>query len=155
MLNLDTHILIFALTGDLKPREKDALSRDSWSISAIVLWELSSLARLGRIEYDFDDPDLSTVEPDSALANRLGRMPEAAGTRFPQRSGRRDHCGNQPRPSLTADDQRPQNKAFEAPTVRLLRFPLRQQFLDYLAADIRQPEVSALEFERQLGVVET
>ena len=61
MLNLDTHILIFALTGDLKPRENDALSRDAWSISAIVLWELSSLARLGRIEYDFDDPELSAL----------------------------------------------------------------------------------------------
>jgi PIN domain nuclease of toxin-antitoxin system len=61
MLNLDTHILIFALTGDLKPREKDALSRDAWSMSAIVLWEPSTLVRLGRIECDFDDPELSSL----------------------------------------------------------------------------------------------
>jgi len=61
MLNLDTHILIFALIGDLKPAERDALSRDSWSMSAIVLWELSTLARLGRIEYDLDDPELSSL----------------------------------------------------------------------------------------------
>ena len=26
-----------------------------------MLWELSSLARLGRIEYDFADPELSTL----------------------------------------------------------------------------------------------
>jgi len=61
MLNLDTHILLYALTGDLKSRERSALSGDSWSISAIVLWELTMLARLGRIEYDLDDAELSNV----------------------------------------------------------------------------------------------
>ena len=61
MLNLDTHILLHALTGDLKPTERTALSEDSWSISAIVLLELVMLTRLGRIEYDVDDPELSAV----------------------------------------------------------------------------------------------
>ena len=61
MLNLDTHILVHALTGAVTPREQAALSADSWSISAIVLWELSMLARLGRIEYDFDNGDLSVM----------------------------------------------------------------------------------------------
>ena len=61
MLNLDTHILVRALTGDVIPRELVALSGDSWSISAIVLWELSVLARLGRIEYDFEDGQLSLL----------------------------------------------------------------------------------------------
>ena len=58
MLNLDTHILIHALTGDLRPAERKLLGRDSWSISAIVLWEISKLAALGRIEVDLDNVDL-------------------------------------------------------------------------------------------------
>jgi len=61
MLNLDTHILIFALTGDLTAAEDRLLAADSWSVSAIVLWELTKLAQLGRIEFD----------PDSAEFTRL------------------------------------------------------------------------------------
>jgi hypothetical protein len=37
MLNLDTHILLYALTGDLTPRERSLLANETWSISAIVL----------------------------------------------------------------------------------------------------------------------
>ena len=55
MLNLDTHILIDALEGTLKPSERRILASDRWSISAIVLWELAKLIQLGRIELDFDD----------------------------------------------------------------------------------------------------
>jgi PIN domain nuclease of toxin-antitoxin system len=58
MLNLDTHILIHALSGELRPRERRLLTGDTWSISAIVLWEIAKLAELGRIELDLDDPDL-------------------------------------------------------------------------------------------------
>lgn len=54
MLNLDTHILIEALTGSLSTRERKLLSEQPWSISAIVLWELSKLAQLKRIELDLD-----------------------------------------------------------------------------------------------------
>ena len=54
MLNLDTHILIYAFLGDLKPREEKLLSSQRWSISAIVLWELAKLAQLGRIDLDMD-----------------------------------------------------------------------------------------------------
>jgi PIN domain nuclease of toxin-antitoxin system len=50
MLNLDTHILLYALLDDLTPRESSLLSGDSWSISAIVLWEIAKLFELGRIE---------------------------------------------------------------------------------------------------------
>jgi PIN domain nuclease of toxin-antitoxin system len=57
MLNLDTHILLFALNGTLTAKEREVLSRDHWSISAIVLWELSKLAELGRISLDLNDPD--------------------------------------------------------------------------------------------------
>jgi len=55
MLNLDTHILLYALAGEVKPAEEALLRRDSWSISAIVLWEITKLAQLGRIELDVDD----------------------------------------------------------------------------------------------------
>lgn len=58
MLNLDTHILIYALAGDLRPHEKSLLSENNWSISAIVLWEFAKLAELGRVELDLQDPQV-------------------------------------------------------------------------------------------------
>lgn len=58
MLNLDTHVLLHALTGSLRPREVRLLEGESWSISAIVLWEIAKLAQLGRIEIDLDDPEV-------------------------------------------------------------------------------------------------
>ena len=58
MLNLDTHVLLYALTDDLTPRENSLLSMDSWSISAIVLWEIAKLSELGRIE-EMDSPELA------------------------------------------------------------------------------------------------
>ena len=59
MLNLDTHMLIFALDGELRPPEKALLAREEWSISAIVLWELAKLVELGRIDVDLDDTDVA------------------------------------------------------------------------------------------------
>ena len=61
MLNLDTHVLLHALAGSLSTRERRLLSGDSWSISAIVLWEIAKLADLGRIEIDLDDADLTRL----------------------------------------------------------------------------------------------
>jgi PIN domain nuclease of toxin-antitoxin system len=55
MLNLDTHVLLYAVTDELTPAERRLLSREPWSISAIVLWEIAKLAHLGRIEVDLDD----------------------------------------------------------------------------------------------------
>ena len=55
MLNLDTHILIFALQGELRPRERELLETNEWSLSAIVPWELAKLVQLGRIDIDLDD----------------------------------------------------------------------------------------------------
>jgi PIN domain nuclease of toxin-antitoxin system len=52
MLNLDTHVLLFALADDLRPAERRSLSSDRWSISAIVLWEIAKLAQLGRVDID-------------------------------------------------------------------------------------------------------
>jgi PIN domain nuclease of toxin-antitoxin system len=58
MLNLDTHVLLYALTDDLTARER-ALSRDhTWSISAIDLWEIAKRSELRRIEIDWENPEL-------------------------------------------------------------------------------------------------
>ena len=61
MLNLDTHILIHALRGDVRPSERVLLAAQPWSVAAIVLWELAKLARLGRITLDLDDPDVGNT----------------------------------------------------------------------------------------------
>jgi len=42
----------------MKPPGKLALIKDSWSISAIVLWEISELSELGRSEIDLEYPEL-------------------------------------------------------------------------------------------------
>jgi len=55
MLNLDTHIFLFALTGQLRRGETELLREEQWSLSAIALWEIAKLAELGRIELDLDD----------------------------------------------------------------------------------------------------
>ena len=56
MLNLDTHILIFALLDQLHPKERALLAKETWGISSIVLWEIAKLFQLGRIEVDLEDP---------------------------------------------------------------------------------------------------
>ena len=61
MLNLDTHVLLFALSGELLPPERLLLERDDWSVSAIVLWELAKLVELGRVDLDLDDRDVVRV----------------------------------------------------------------------------------------------
>ncbi|MEW6197870.1 MAG: PIN domain-containing protein [Planctomycetota bacterium] len=66
MLNLDTHIVLHALRGELFARERRLLGREPRSSSAIVLWEITKLAQLGRVTIDLDDPD---------VADALGRLP--------------------------------------------------------------------------------
>jgi PIN domain nuclease of toxin-antitoxin system len=61
MLNLDTHILLYASSGDLTSRERSLLSSQQWSVSAIVLWEIAMLAQLKRIEVDIDSGEFSRV----------------------------------------------------------------------------------------------
>jgi hypothetical protein len=41
MLNLDTHILLHALAGEVSSREAGLLRKQPWSISAIVIWSAS------------------------------------------------------------------------------------------------------------------
>ena len=48
-----------ALSDELRPRERKLLSEAKWTISAIVLWELSKLVQLGRLELDLDDREVA------------------------------------------------------------------------------------------------
>lgn len=61
MLNLDTHVLLHALAGRLTSRETKSLSADTWSISAIVVWEVMKLRQLGRIELDLDRKEVQRI----------------------------------------------------------------------------------------------
>jgi len=61
MLNLDTHILLFALDGSLTPAERRLLAGNPWGISAIVLWEVAKLAQLGRIAVDVESVEFSRI----------------------------------------------------------------------------------------------
>ena len=54
MLNLDTHIVVALLDGDLRKTEEQRIVSDTLAISGIVLWELAKLVQLGRLEFDFD-----------------------------------------------------------------------------------------------------
>ena len=56
MLNLDTHILLHALAGGLRPKEQALLTTQPWGISTIVLWEICKLVEKGRISLDLDAP---------------------------------------------------------------------------------------------------
>ncbi len=58
MLNLDTHILLYALQGSVTAHEREILSKHRWGISAIVLWEIGKLHQKGRINIALDDPRL-------------------------------------------------------------------------------------------------
>lgn len=58
MLNLDTHILLNAVSGLLTPAERQVLSADEWAISDIVLWETEMLYARGRIAFGLDHPPL-------------------------------------------------------------------------------------------------
>jgi len=61
MLNLDAHVLIHALRGDARARERELLAGNPWGVAAIVLWELAKLAQLGRISLDLSDPHVETA----------------------------------------------------------------------------------------------
>ena len=47
MVSLDTHVLVFAPAGKLTSAERQVLTAETWSISAIVLWELAKLVQRG------------------------------------------------------------------------------------------------------------
>jgi PIN domain nuclease of toxin-antitoxin system len=57
MLNLDTHILISILNGELSAREQELVLANDLAISGVVLWELAKLVQLGRIGMDLDSTE--------------------------------------------------------------------------------------------------
>jgi PIN domain nuclease of toxin-antitoxin system len=57
MVNLDTHILIALLAGELTARERALMSRQKFAISDMVLWEIAKLVQLGRRQIDLESPD--------------------------------------------------------------------------------------------------
>ena len=61
MVNLDTHVLVYALAGDLTAKERRILSAERWGISAIVYWELAKLVQLQRISLDLTDREVVRV----------------------------------------------------------------------------------------------
>lgn len=61
MLNLDTHILIDALLGEVSKKERLILLKDKWCISAIVLWEIAKLKQLNRIEIEIQSIEFSRI----------------------------------------------------------------------------------------------
>lgn len=58
MLNLDTHIVIDALKGNLSRWEEQLLRENEWSLSTIVLWEIAKLSEFRKIDFSFDDAEL-------------------------------------------------------------------------------------------------
>ena len=58
MLNLDTHIVLSITRRDLRPRERELLAEETWSISAVVFWELAKLVQIGRIDLNLDDREV-------------------------------------------------------------------------------------------------
>jgi PIN domain nuclease of toxin-antitoxin system len=67
VLNLDTHILLGALSENLSRAELEVLEHEEWCISAIVLWEIELLARGGRLQMDLRSPELLELLEDVAL----------------------------------------------------------------------------------------
>ena len=61
MINLDTHIVVHAVNGGLRPAEQDLLSRNQWFISSMVLWELAKLVQLGCVSLDLDGHQLTQI----------------------------------------------------------------------------------------------
>lgn len=52
MLNLDTHMVVAILKGDLSERERRLILSRRLAISDIVNWELAKLVQLGRLHMD-------------------------------------------------------------------------------------------------------
>ena len=52
MLNLDSHMIVFLLAGELTQEELKILESEDLAISDIVLWELAKLIQSKRLELD-------------------------------------------------------------------------------------------------------
>ena len=61
MLNLDTHIIVYLLSGDLTRNEIKLIEETELAISDIVLWELCKLVQLKRLEFDLHAPHFHSL----------------------------------------------------------------------------------------------
>lgn len=58
MLNLDTNIVVGFVTNTLRRDEIRVMEDDpSWSISAIVFWEIAEISSDGKVRIGLDNPD--------------------------------------------------------------------------------------------------
>ena len=57
MLNLDTHMVVAVLEGDLTAEEHRLVAGQKLAISDIVLWELAKLVQIGRLELDMESTE--------------------------------------------------------------------------------------------------
>lgn len=62
MLNLDTHIFLRAISGDVTAHERRVLEDDpEWGLSAIVLWELEKLHQRNRVPHGPEHPAMRAL----------------------------------------------------------------------------------------------
>ena len=62
MLNLDTHVVIELLKGDLSDQEHELILGNQLAISDIDNWEIAKLVRLGRLKMNLDSPQYRKFE---------------------------------------------------------------------------------------------
>jgi PIN domain nuclease of toxin-antitoxin system len=60
VLNLDTHMLVALVTGDVSEDEYRCAVNQRLAISDIVLWELAKLTQKGRLVMPLDGPEFRT-----------------------------------------------------------------------------------------------
>ncbi len=67
MLNLDTHILLFLLSGELNESERSLIAKQECGISTIVMWEIEMLRARRRIQYDLEHPAVIETMQDLVI----------------------------------------------------------------------------------------
>jgi PIN domain nuclease of toxin-antitoxin system len=57
MLNLDTHMVVALIAGEVSPAELACAVNQPLAISDIVLWELAMLVQRDRLKMDLESPE--------------------------------------------------------------------------------------------------
>src|SRR5439155_14562615 len=98
----------------MKPPGKLALIKDSWSISAIFLWEISELSELGRSEIDLEHPELvrtlARIQTGSLTLEVCWTIQNSG---LQGRLGRRDHWLHKHRTPGLSGDTGPSNPTIQ------------------------------------------
>jgi PIN domain nuclease of toxin-antitoxin system len=71
MLNLDTHVLVSMLIGNLSDGELRLIQGEQLVISDIVLWELAKMTQLGRLEMDLDSAEFHLCSFSKEIVGRI------------------------------------------------------------------------------------